>query len=122
MDERTGKHQTLLLSAGELVHLRIAFVGDPELLQKLPGSSVRGSQGDPEVSRVEDEVLSRVEVSIRIRSLRNDADPPPTEHLLPRHVGAGPHRVARGRSDAAGEDSDPGRLSRAIGPENAHQL
>src|SRR6266851_4044797 len=83
MDERTGKHQTLLLSAGELVHLRIAFVGDPELLQKLPGSSVRGSQGDPEVSRVEDEVLSRVEVSIRIRSLRNDADPAPDEHRLP---------------------------------------
>src|SRR5260370_27920813 len=73
--QRARDHQPLLLSAGELIDLRIFFFGDAEALEELERSARGVRSRNAKVRCVENEILDHAETAIGIRTLWHDTDP-----------------------------------------------
>ena len=122
VDQGSGDHQPLLLAPGQLVYLGFGPVGEAHALQQLPGPGQGGGPGNPEVGRVEEQVLDRGELEVRVRALGNDPDPPLDPDRIAAHVDAGHRGRAGRRPDPGGQNADCGGLARAVGPEQPEEF
>lgn len=78
--------------------------------------------GDPEVRRVELQILQHVEAKVGVWTLRHDADPLSHPHRFGGDIGAGHEGAAGSGPNSRGEHADRGRLTGSVRTEQAEKL
>ena len=122
VNERPRDHEALLLTARQLIDLRVRLLADAESVEQFMAPPGRGAEGHSEIRGVEFEVLDDGQAAVGIRPLRHDANPLPHAHVVARHVGARDTRFPRGGAHTSGEDADGRRLPRTVRAEKTEEL
>jgi hypothetical protein len=120
--EGAGDHEALALPAGEEVDLVVGAVAQAQLLQERVGPAVALGGRDPEVRRVEEQVLLDGERPVRVGPLRDDGELAAGADRVGRDVHARDGGPAPGELHAGGEDADGGGLAGAVRPEEPEDL
>ena len=122
MHQGAHDHEALLLPTRHLRHLGARLVGETHSLEQLVRALCRDIERDPEIRRVELQILHHVEAEVGVRALRNHTDGLPHAHRILHHIRARDNGFTRRGKNASGQDSDRGSLPGAIGAEQAEEL
>ena len=122
VEDGAGHHEPLGHAAREGVDRRLGEPGELELLEQLVGRLFRLALADAEQAAVEVEVLPTGQLAVEGVLLGHHAD-----HLLGQRgvghdVDATDERLTRRGDHPGGQDADRGRLSGAVGAEQAVDL
>jgi hypothetical protein len=120
--QRPGDHQPLRHAARVDVHLVVAAVAQPELLQHpvRPGAPL-GARHQV-VGGVEDQVLAGGQRPVQVDPLRHHRQPPPRLDRVAQHVDPGDPGSAGGGHHPGREDPHRGGLAGTVGPQQAEDL
>src|ERR1700730_19256505 len=117
-----GQADPLLEAAGEGVDRLVAAIREVDQLEQVVDDNLASLPGLPVAGGVEVEILANRELVVDAEEVGHVAEPAVNTLRFPAHVGAVDEGAAGGRLEKCGEDSQSGRLARAVGSDEAEDL